>query len=84
MSTRHAGTRDSAEERAAFLVLGEDLQTLWTDPATDMRLKKRLVRTMIQEIIANVDEERAAVDLVIHWAGGCHTALRVRKNRTGH
>jgi DNA invertase Pin-like site-specific DNA recombinase len=73
----------SVEERMALLTLGEDLQALWTDPATDMRLKKRLVRTVIREIIANVDEERAAVDLVIHWTGGCHTALRVRKNRTG-
>jgi hypothetical protein len=42
----------SVEERMALLALGEDLQALWTDPATDMRLRKRLVRTVIREIIA--------------------------------
>lgn len=73
----------SVEERTALLGLGEDLHALWADPVTDMRLKKRLVRTVIQEIIADVDEARAAVELVIHWTGGCHTTLRVRKNRTG-
>ncbi|NLG69040.1 MAG: helix-turn-helix domain-containing protein [Firmicutes bacterium] len=48
-----------------------------------MRLKKRLLRTLIVEIVVDVDEEQGRVHAMIHWAGGCHTRLEVRRNRTG-
>lgn len=73
----------SEDEREELLSLSEDLQSVWNNPLTDMRTKKRLVRTVIEEIIADVDEERAVVELVIRWAGGYHTRLLVKKNRTG-
>lgn len=73
----------SAEERAALLALADDLPAVWDDPATDMAMKKRLVRTVIEEIIADVDDAQARVTLVIRWAGNCHTRIQVRKHRTG-
>lgn len=73
----------STEERAALLALANDLPGVWNDPQTDMALRKRLVRTVIDEIIVDVDEERARVVLVIRWTGGAHTTLRVRKRRPG-
>jgi hypothetical protein len=36
---------------------------------------------MVEEIVVRVEED--ALDLVIRWAGGDHTPLRVRKNRAG-
>lgn len=36
---------------------------------------------MIEEIVVRVEDE--ALCLVIRWAGGDHTPLRVRKNRAG-
>ena len=48
-----------------------------------MRLKQRIVRVLINEIVADVDEERGEIVLVLHWAGGQHSELRVRKFRTG-
>ena len=36
---------------------------------------------MIEEILVRVEED--ALRLVIHWQGGDHTPLRVRKNRAG-
>jgi hypothetical protein len=48
-----------------------------------MRLKQRIVRILIREIIADVDEKNREVVLVIHWAGGRHTELRVKKFETG-
>ena len=71
------------DERAALLTLGEDFRSVWDHPATDMTAKKRIVRTLIEEIIVDVDDERAMIECVIRWAGGCHTRLRVKKNRTG-
>jgi hypothetical protein len=48
-----------------------------------MRLKQRIVRILIQEIVADVDEAAGEILLVIHWRGGRHSELRVKKNPTG-
>jgi hypothetical protein len=40
-------------------------------------------RALITEIVADVDEEAGEIVLVIHWKGGQHSELRVRKPRTG-
>lgn len=64
--------------------IAERLPVVWNHPQTDMTLKKRIVRTLVEEIIADVNEDDAMVELVIRWAGGRHSRLKVRKNRTGH
>src|SRR6516225_9262479 len=48
-----------------------------------MRTRQRLVRALITEIIADVDEAAGEIVLIIHWKGGQHSELRVRKLRTG-
>ena len=48
-----------------------------------MRLKKRIVRTLIHEVIADVDAAAGEVVLVIHWRGGLHTELRLPRRRRG-
>lgn len=48
-----------------------------------MRLKQRIVRILIAEIVADVDLENQQIILLIHWTGGQHSELRVRKNATG-
>lgn len=47
-----------------------------------MRLKQQIVQILIQEIVANIDENRREVVLLIHWAGGRHSELRVKKSET--
>lgn len=42
-----------------FERLAGDLETVWNSPNTDVRLKKRIVRTLIHEVIADVDSEHA-------------------------
>ena len=71
-------------ERKRLLELGEDLRRLWEHPAASAQLKERILRTVIEEIVADVDEERSEIVLQVRWAGGVHTRLAVRKNRTGH
>lgn len=63
--------------------LAADLKAVWNDPNTDTRLKKRIVRTLIQEVIADIDDEASEIVLLIHWAGGVHTELRLPKRRKG-
>jgi len=66
-----------------FHRVAEDLSFAWTSPATDMRTKQRLVRTLIEEIVADVDDTLREVILTIHWKGGVHSEHRVRKPRSG-
>jgi len=67
-----------------LLTLGSDFARVWQDPSTDMRLKKRIVRTLVEEIVADVNEAGDTIEAVIHWRGGIHSTRRVRKNTTGH
>jgi DNA invertase Pin-like site-specific DNA recombinase len=66
-----------------LLSLAQDLPAVWNAPSTDMRLKQRIMRILIEEIIADVDESRREIVLVIHWAGGRHSELRLKKRETG-
>jgi DNA invertase Pin-like site-specific DNA recombinase len=67
----------------SLLTLADDLETAWNAPATDMRTKQRLVRALIEEIVVDVDDATREVLLVIHWRGGQHSELRVRKPASG-
>ena len=75
--------KDERIDRAALLQLAEDLPRVWHDPVSDMRLNKRIVRTLIEEILVDVDEESARIHMVVRWAGGQHARLSVRKKRRG-
>ena len=74
--------KDERIDREALLELAEDLPGVWHDPESDMRLKKRIVGTLIEEILVDVDEESARIRMV-RWAGGQHAQLSVRKQRKG-
>jgi DNA invertase Pin-like site-specific DNA recombinase len=63
--------------------LADDLSLAWKAPQTSMRARQRLVRALITEIIADVDEKAGEIVLVIHWKGGQHSELRLRKPKTG-
>lgn len=63
--------------------LAGDLEAVWNHSETDVRVKKRLVRALIHEVVADVDEKAAEVVLMVHWQGGVHTELRVPRRRRG-
>ena len=86
-SKLHAFDRGSQSvpvpNKQTLLSLAQDLPAIWNSPSTDMRLKQRIVRILIREIIADVDEKSREVVLLIHWAGGSHSELRAKKFETG-
>ena len=63
--------------------LAADLKSVWSAPTTDARLKKRIVRTVIHEVVADIDDNAAEIVLVIHWMGDIHTELRLPRRRRG-
>src|SRR6185503_14017264 len=66
-----------------FTRLADDLHAAWNAPGVTMRTRQRLLRALVSDIIADVDEATREVVLTIHWRGGQHSQLRVRKPRSG-
>jgi DNA invertase Pin-like site-specific DNA recombinase len=70
-------------DREHFAHLARDFGAVWCAPGVDVRLKKRLLRTLLREVVVDVDEASNEIVLVLHWKGGVHTELRVSKRRRG-
>jgi excisionase family DNA binding protein len=71
----------TADERAQLLTLGRDVDRAWHHPDASAATRKRILRAVLEEIVARIEGDEIA--LVLHWQGGDHTELRVKKNRTG-
>jgi DNA invertase Pin-like site-specific DNA recombinase len=67
--------------REELVDMATQLESLWPD--ADPRLRKRIVRTLIHEVVVDVDESAAEVVLLIHWKGGVHSELRFVRRRRG-
>jgi len=66
-----------------FTGLAEDLEAAWNAPSVTMHARQKLVRALVADIIADVDEKAREVILTIHWQGGQHSQIRVRKPSSG-
>jgi hypothetical protein len=69
-------------ERKQLLSLGTDLPCVWHHPNASVETRKRILRTVINEIIACVEGDQ--IHLKVHWHGGDHTALVVPRRRRGY
>jgi DNA invertase Pin-like site-specific DNA recombinase len=76
-------TPDPAMPMPDFAGLATDLAAAWSAPGVTTRSHQHLIRTLVSGIIADVDDATREVVLTIHWRGGQHSQLRVRKPRTG-
>jgi len=70
-----------AEERKRLLQMGADLEAAWHHPAATAVTRKRIIRVVLREVVACVEDDQ--IHLLLHWQGGDHTRLMVRKNRRG-
>jgi excisionase family DNA binding protein len=71
----------SDETKQALMSLAEDVPRLWDHPDTTPDVRKRIVRTVIKEVV--VTSEGDAVRFIVHWQGGDHTELWLKKTPTG-
>ena len=74
----------NADEKRHLLDLGRDVKSLWEHPLASVELKKRILRTVLVEIVVSETDEPSQLLLHMHWQGGVHTELRVARNTTGH
>ncbi|MET0660464.1 MAG: helix-turn-helix domain-containing protein [Steroidobacteraceae bacterium] len=71
----------SEETKQTVLALAEDLPRLWDTPETTPDIKKCIMRTVLKEIV--VTSEGDSVRFIVHWHGGDHTELRMKRMFTG-
>ncbi len=69
----------AASERRRMHELAHDVPRLWAHPAADPVLKKQLLRAAVEEIILSVERDARQARAVVHWKGGCHTEVHVKK-----
>jgi DNA invertase Pin-like site-specific DNA recombinase len=69
--------------REDFDQLASQLESIWTDPSTSARLKKRIVRALLEEVLVDVDGSAGELILTLHWKGGVHTELHLPRRRRG-
>jgi len=74
-------TRLTEASQARLVQLGEDLPALWQHPESTPALKKRILRTVLQEIVVRKAAE--TITLILHWQGGDHTSVEMVGNKTG-
>ncbi len=68
-------------DRERLMALGQDLVQAWESPGATPETRKKIIRTVISEIIVDVVGD--TLDLIVHWEGGDHTRLAVKRNRAG-
>jgi len=70
-------------KRQPLYDLANDLPRLWNLPSTDDRSKTLIIRTLIEDIIARAEPDRDSNGFTIHWAGGVHSEIRLKRNNPG-
>jgi DNA invertase Pin-like site-specific DNA recombinase len=69
-------------DRDALMRLAQDLPTAWNAPTADARTRQRLTHTLIQEVVIDLDDAAHEAVVLIHWAGGRHSEVRVARVKT--
>jgi hypothetical protein len=67
-------------DKASLLWLA-DLESVWNVSGTDLHIKQRIIRTLIEEIVVDIDQTANQVVMLVHWPGGQHTELASRNRR---
>lgn len=73
----------TAGQRETILALGERFAAVWHSDDCPVELKKKIVRTVVEEVIVDEDEGDQKLVFTIHWKGGAHTQFDVSKPPSG-
>jgi DNA invertase Pin-like site-specific DNA recombinase len=68
-------------ERRHLMQLGADLELAWLHPAATAATRKRILRAALHEIVVRIGG--GFIEMVLHWQGGDHTALKLKMNSAG-
>ena len=80
---QEAVTPLSEADRQMIMALGRHFRELWFSDDCSMALKKKIIRLLIKEIMVSLDDDMQDLTFIIHWQGGCHTTMSMRKPLSG-
>ena len=63
--------------------LGENFKIVWRSKFCTSEMKKKIVRTIVEEVVANSNDSEDKLVFVIHWKGGSHTRFEMDRPRSG-
>jgi DNA invertase Pin-like site-specific DNA recombinase len=69
-------------ERERIVELGTRFREVWESGHCPAELKKRIIRTVVEEVIADRTES-GRLRFVIHWKGGTHTQFEMARPPSG-
>lgn len=73
----------TAEQRTAIMALGEQFEQVWRSERCPVELKKKILRTVVEEVVVDLDDATQMLSFVIHWKGGSHTRFQMPRPRGG-
>ena len=71
------------EEQGRIMDLGERFSGVWESASCPVELKKKIIRTVVEEVIVDTDERGERLRFIVHWKGGSHTPFEMQKPRSG-
>jgi DNA invertase Pin-like site-specific DNA recombinase/uncharacterized protein YndB with AHSA1/START domain len=74
----------TSEERALIHQLGQQLGRVWSAPTTTDRDRKELLRTLLDEVIVEIQRAEQRAHLTLRWRGGALTELHIPLSRYNH
>jgi DNA invertase Pin-like site-specific DNA recombinase len=66
----------SDEQRARLTSLGQCFPDVWSHPGCSNELKKKIIRALVEEVIANETQDQK-LSFTIRWKGGDHTRFEM-------
>jgi DNA invertase Pin-like site-specific DNA recombinase len=71
------------KEEEEVLRLGERFGEVWESEFCPAPMKKKIIRTVVEEVVVNLDEQKGMLYFTIHWKGGAHTQFEMPKPVSG-
>ena len=73
----------SPADEARIMALGEQVPLVWQSADCPVELKKKIIRTVVGEVVVNLESEKDMLRFTIHWKGGTHTQFEMPKPVSG-
>lgn len=81
-SAAKASSTFTEEQRERLQDLAGNFEQVWDHSSADPVLKKRILRGAIREVLVHHQAEEQRLEVTIHWQGGVHTRIHVKKRAT--
>ena len=66
-----------------FSELSGHLHQIFNSEKCNQQIKKRIIRTLINEIVIDIDKQTQMINATIHWNGGIHSQVHAKTRSRG-